>query len=531
MITYPVDQIKRMQGLRYISFLAFIFLTSLNMGAQEVDVRLGGLNSESWDAIDCDEQGDCFFAIGFRESTEIKGIPYEAIDRDVLIGSYRTGGIMIYGQLASASDTKVAFLDLEQGRIFLGGNAFSFLTYQGDTLFQSKGDYKAFVLELNTEGQLLAFQMLDATASALMEAGAFSHQKRISILRINDSVRVDQNTFIPVADETILILQWDSLLRLVAGFQIDAKGNMETSAFTLSDSALYLAGNFKGVMLLGKDSIETRTADSDGFLIKMGYKGHLLFVKHLKGVYEDEVRAIALGRDRIFVGGQFIGGIEFDGIQIVTGLSKAGFVGAFDLDGRALWLEAVRGDDVITAVHGLEAVGQDLLMSAQMGKEIIYRGDTIGHSSQPGAISSILVEMDARGQLRDWHLFPGDPLVIVSRILGKGETPVIALEFTGMFEGVVSEGGYDLLLLQWDFSRAGPIGYSQFSVYPNPCSGILHFPDALQGSSYRIFDVEGRLHLTGKLEDANLDVSQLRSGMYSIWIVSTEMYFTRFIKI
>ncbi|UOQ53102.1 carbohydrate-binding protein [Hymenobacter cellulosivorans] len=55
-------------------------------------------------------------------------------------------------------------------------------------------------------------------------------------------------------------------------------------------------------------------------------------------------------------------------------------------------------------------------------------------------------------------------------------------------------------------------------VYPNPAGRALHFrADAsLIGSQYQVFDVTGRTVLSGQLSAADLDVSTLKAGVYTL---------------
>jgi hypothetical protein len=55
-----------------------------------------------------------------------------------------------------------------------------------------------------------------------------------------------------------------------------------------------------------------------------------------------------------------------------------------------------------------------------------------------------------------------------------------------------------------------------FKIYPNPTSGILNFSEEI-GSEYKIFDINGRVVRSGKLEQ-QLDVSALAKGLYTIQI-------------
>jgi hypothetical protein len=95
----------------------------------------------------------------------------------------------------------------------------------------------------------------------------------------------------------------------------------------------------------------------------------------------------------------------------------------------------------------------------------------------------------------------------------------IASEYT--FENEVIEDNTIVASLDEAFQE-------QFGLYPNPAKEQVHFNPAFLGGTYRISDLSGRSFQEGRLDSANLSVSQLEDGMYLIQVFhGTQVFTTR----
>lgn len=68
----------------------------------------------------------------------------------------------------------------------------------------------------------------------------------------------------------------------------------------------------------------------------------------------------------------------------------------------------------------------------------------------------------------------------------------------------------------------GEIEYNQVKIYPNPVQNLLFIEPAPQNAAWMIYDVTGRLIISGKLNNNSIDASQLKSGVYLIRIVTND---------
>jgi hypothetical protein len=506
-----------MSNLKYIPFLLLVTI-SQSIG-QEVITHLGAEFTESWDAIEEKQNGQLLFALGFTDATTISGNEYTAEDRDVILGSFSDGNIEIFGQLASAANTHIAFLASNQSGIYLGGNAFSFLVYQDDTLFSETGQNKAFLLKLDHSGKAVGVMTIDANQSALLQDGVLKDQKLTTLLQVNDTVRIDGDLYIPTADQAGLLVAVDSTFHYQNAILIDGGGQISPTQIAQHANNIYIAGQFQGTVISGGDSIMTRTADNDGFLLKLTHAGDHQFMKHLKGVYEDDVAALAVDSNQVYLCGQFIGAIEFDDIQIITGLSVAGFVGAFDHSGQAQWLHPLFGSDNVTSVVDVyRQKNGDILLSAFMGERIIFQGDTIQLEVQPGFVSSVIIQLNENGELLDRTVFKGNPIIFIDQISTYNDAPLLAAAFSGMYQDKTSRGSFDVLLLKMLATFNEVVKIKPLLTYPNPASENILLRKSFHDAQYQIYNLNGLLVMSGRLQNNRIRIAELPLSTYFLRI-------------
>lgn len=520
-----------MQQLIYTSFFLLFYIIPFSVSGQEVISHVGGAGSDNWDALSYKDDGEMIFAMGFRQETLVNGQNYAAIDRDVLLGSYREADPEIFGQLSSAGHTEVAFIKASPAGFTIGGNAFSFLVYRDDTLFSDQGVNKAFVLDLDEEGNPESMLVFEAAASAIMVDGEWLGNELSVLLQITDTLSIGQQLFIPKAERAGLILQFDQDLGFQNGALLDGEGSIMPVGLEADTGFLYAGGNFQGALYYGADTIQTRTADDDVFLVKIHRSGDLAFLKHIRGVYQDELRDLDVSNERIFLCGQFIGAIAFDQLEVITGLSVAGFAGTFDTEGNALWLEALFGDNNITSFEKIHISENELSLAAFVGMRSVFQNDTIQIASMPGQINSLLFTLSMDGSLKKWSTFEGSPLFLISDVLSlSGQEKVIAAVFSGHYQQISSRGAFDLLLLRESTSFLSPVIRSVPVIYPNPVLDMLCLEDSPEIGRYSIYNTSGILIMEGKVEGDCIDVGHLQSGYYVFLYLSEQLKSSSFYK-
>ncbi len=99
----------------------------------------------------------------------------------------------------------------------------------------------------------------------------------------------------------------------------------------------------------------------------------------------------------------------------------------------------------------------------------------------------------------------------------------IRLRFTGSGDMTVSAGNRitfnNISLIGTETLGVKQNQLTQFSVYPNPFSDIVHIA-GLQNADYKVFSIEGKLVKSGKAETSQINLSSLNSGMYLLQLTS-----------
>ncbi len=509
------------------SVSAFLVTVPFSTHGQEVLMQLGDDESEGWDAYSCTTNGSQVFALGFNRTTVIDGVEFTARERGVVLGRIEEQQVTSWGHLSSRGRTIVHDIVQQDSSIYIQGNAFSFLTYRGDTILASNGENNSFILQLTTSGDLVKHIRLRGKGAILGQGARWSGTPGgalVTLYQFTDTVSVDGESWTAQASTASLVLHWSSDLSYIGGRLIDGSGAIEGEHLETFDDEVFVAGRFKGSIAAATDSIFTRTADHDGFLYVYQIPGNERFIKHLRGQYEDAVYALAVAQDAIYLGGQFIGNIRLGDREILTGLTVAGFIGALDRSGQVLWLDALRGSSSFTSVRDIARREDDLHFIVWSGGITTYRGDSLIEPTEVGQVHSILAHCDASGQLRDWELWVGQPVIYAQSFHFQHEALRITAEMMGQFAGIQSRGSFDALVIDPQSTSSHPLDPTSlpkdYAVYPQPADESLFLaPAPPLKSELFIYDISGRLVYNSVWSSEGIPVAHLPAGKYVLLVV------------
>jgi len=500
--------------------LAFLLLCSWSIEGQEVLHQLGDRETESWDAVSKEKgQEQVLFALGYQRETLVADQRFVAPDRGVVLGKMTTSSVEVLAHLYSRGGTRVHGICRSPQGLYVFGNAFSFLVYNADTLFPTNGRNTAFILHLDTAGQLQNVRHFNSQGAVLGQAALWQAEANqfLSLLQIRDTFFLEGQEWVPRAATASLLLHWSPDLELQAGTLIDGIGEIEASHLKSIEDEIYVAGRFKGRIETATDSIFTPTADFDGFILSLQTQGQERFIRHLRGQFDDDIFTIEASEEAIYLGGQFIGNLRLQNLEILTGQQVAGFLGAMRRSGEALWLHPVRGSSISTAVSAVYPQAEELLYAVWTGETTIFQGDTLQQPTMPGQVHSILGRTDLSGQAREWNLWPGDNLIYITDFIPLQEDLVMTAEMMGRFAGARSRGFFDALLLDPNGTSSLPTTSdftSDLKLYPQPARHKLCISPFSQPYNYQIFTAAGQFIESGRLSSPCLPIDQLTSGAY-----------------
>ena len=259
---------------------------------------------------------------------------------------------------------------------------------------------------------------------------------------------------------------------------LDGTKEIEAKHLSSVEDELYIAGRFKGEVHAETDTLVTTTAGFDGFIYSVRANGSERYIRHLKGQFEDDIFTMDVSQEAVYFGGQFIGNLELQNLEIIAGLQVAGYVGAMNRDGEALWLHPIRGSSISLAVPTIKAFEDHIQFIIWTGQKTFFQGDTLEQSTAVGQVHSIVARLDMNGQKTAWSLWPGDEILFLRHFINLGAKPFIAAEMQGRFAGYTSRGFFDALLIDPSISTFSPsqsISSTHLTLFPQPADRQLCF--------------------------------------------------------
>lgn len=503
---------------KYTLFWSFLslMLTSFVQG-QTLYWSDGGADTEAWDAI-IPKDESLYIALGFRNETQLEGQSYFSEHRGVAWGKLTDSRYEHYGLLKSEGSTNIRGGAMAKDSLCLIGNAFSQLMYDQDTLLPASGRNMGFFLFGEPDGSFYRIRQLQTQGSVFPQAIQSYEENFYTLSWITDTVEIDGFTFIPNAEQANLILIFDPSGNVLSGQLIDGERDLRADQLCIHSNRLSIAGIFKGKVYAATDSFETRTADYDGFVIHFDEHLNEQWARHLKGVYEDEVNAIACNEYNVVLGGRYIGAIEFGDIQIIGGLRVSGFLGNFHYNGDAAWLYSMPGNNNLSGVEDILSVPEGWKILGWMGNDLAYRQDTLRQEGSFDAIHTYHGLVNYQGDLINWTVNEGDPRLYGQEWVPLEEQDLIAAEYEFNFLGEPSAGNFDLLLFEpREFSSFFvTLEEQQLLVVPNPAKDQIQIPAAFPGDSFVLLNSSGQVLQKGSWNDTFFAISHLPKGSYTL---------------
>lgn len=425
-------------------------------GGSPLDDELSGLCADS--------EGNIFAAGAFWFSACFGGALLEAggNPKGLFLLKISPKGSLLWGQALQGTGIKdLSSLQCDAfGHVWVAGFFGGQLTL-GDTTLQATGDTDMFLAKFNAAGQLLwalreGWQR-DTRATALVltaqgeprVGGYFNGQTRLASQMLNANT-FDRDAFI-AAYGTDGSPRW----AMKAGGVHD---DDLTSLATDEQGNLYATGFLVGVMSLGNGiSIQSATGNPDFFILQYAPDGTPLRARALGGMQSQLATGIVVGRGYVAVCGYFQGAMQWDGLQLHSGSTFAGFVACFN-----------------TQLEGISAQA----------------------AVSTGGVFPQHIQLDADGRL--W---------VAGSFGGQGAFPTGSATALGTFDGFLLYTAAPVRTHEPELTTAS------WRVIPNPASDWIEVKGAAQGQIFWIADTAGRC-CAGPMSAQRLYVGYLPPGMY-----------------
>ena len=291
-----------------------------------------------------DNAGNCYIAGYFYESLTFGGLTLTSSGRkDIYLAKIAPDGDVLWlkrggGSLEDASTTIAVN---GEGEVFLTGYFEG--TANFDTVVLVDSVRRVFVAKYDTGGNVVWVKKGRACPSS--GSGPKIACDEIGNCYLTGDEHDSSGTDIYVA-------KYDRDGTVVWSKGIDSAGSnsFDYNHGVAVDSVgnVFLAGNSRGTLNFGSDTISCNSSDSwqEIFLAKYNANGKELWARSLCGGSYEFGKAIGVDRqDNVFVTGYFRNTVNIGGIEISSNGSEDIFLFKYDNDGRLLWAAGDGGGD------------------------------------------------------------------------------------------------------------------------------------------------------------------------------------------
>lgn len=388
-----------------------------------------------------------------------------------------------------------------------------------------------FVAKYTTTGQVIWATAFKGKASKVMTDITIDAVDNIYCTGyFSDSLFIGNDTLISVGMEDLFVVKMDSqgnvLWTRQAGYQQQTRAR-EIAVNSLGE--IWIGGEINGRVIFGQDTLWAETIDWDIFLVRYNASGAILNSKRLGGIYNNFLNELSLKNDNIYLVGNHVGLIQFDGISLQSNQFDSDiFIAKLDDNGQVIWAKGLGGsaNDFGTAI----AVGDSrILVGGYYENSTTIDNQTFTTSF--GDQNGILLEIDENGQINWVQEWSGTQPSFVTNLSVYDDLFGVSGDFIGDVNvgntTLTSNGFTDLFVaifkpLHTSTEQQENIN-SKAVVFPNPTTEYIsiQFIDlTLNIDEIIIFNNLGNILMQKNTLNSNdkLNINHLPTGLYFVQI-------------
>ncbi len=318
-------------------------------GQTEWTRQLGGDGREHALAVVVDADGDVLLGGDYEGQGRFGGEPLPNHgtggprghdDRDAVVAKYSPSGEHLWsrGFGGTGSSAWVKDVALQGREVLVLGESTAGLELEG-----AKVSAGAFLLRLDAGGRLLRAVSLEVPADHLVAEPSGD----LLVVGARDTSGSGTRT-------TLHLTRLDTLGTPRWRREFTSEGPARVRALERDGSGhLYMAGEYKGALRLGRVSVPAGPGAQQPFVAKLSKDGEAHWARGFSPPPEGgsdstaSVQGLAVGKDgQVFVSGTLSEGLELDGERHVSMAYAAGFLAALDAgDGKARWVRWFSSDN------------------------------------------------------------------------------------------------------------------------------------------------------------------------------------------
>ncbi len=248
----------------------------------------------------------------------------------------------------------------------------------------------------------------------------------------NGTIGIEDQTFSSLARSAGFVFYLSTDFRLYKGFNFSASGScsiVEMSA--LSQSEVFLVGQFRGTLKVGSSSIKSNGA-TDVFLAVINLNTNSVKLHGLGGGGDEFSTDVCIGDDSVYIGGYYYGDTEFGYHSLQSyGGGKEAFVAKLNKKNlsRADWLFSFGGQGQDT-LQDLAFCGDHLVAVANFNKQIDVGGKVVQSAETS---NSLIIQFGLDGSLSNYSVLKSKGSIFLEFVefLPSGEGYMVAGNFNG----------------------------------------------------------------------------------------------------
>lgn len=434
----------------------------------------GGPDYERVQDVEVNEQGIMICAT-FYGTSEIGTETFTSLgSQDIILGAYDQDGNFSWAKHIGSpkTDNVSAICSDPDGNIFITGHYYDSISF-GDTSLYALAGSDIYIAKYNPVGNLMWLQQASGSSSDQSYSIACDEEGNIvfSGSYFND-VTIGDTTLTTENPTGVFMAKLDNDGDLIFALQADGN-NLIAKSFTVFDNNgnFFFTGNFTEQINFGPYSFDAGAFNIDVFISKYSADGHLLWADHGYGLSSDQLISASAGPlNDLYISGHYLDTIHFGDLTLDYTLccgSAEIFIVRYNEDGTASWGDQITGE---------RALAEDMVKNAD--DELFVAG------------------------LFQLELNFGD----------------IIIEAESGFENFLSGVATGTMTSLPEESRK-----QEINIYPNPADNYI-FVNAK--ADYKIYDISGRLQLSGRAYNGMVDVSALTSGIYILKIEGGDRFST-----
>ncbi|MBK6752304.1 MAG: T9SS type A sorting domain-containing protein [Flavobacteriales bacterium] len=300
--------------------------------------------------------------------------------------------------------------------------------------------------------------------------------------------------------------------------------------------AAYITGSAYDGMFVDCDSLEfgpfTMPSTSSFFLTKVDGAGDFVWLRHAFGAMATDVEY--LGGNAVAVIGNFSDSTNAVGTSTLLSQTTDMFMGSFDLDGVPGWSyrSEAANDPALCGGRTLDRSPDGGLFALSSGSgSILFDGTTVNTTGHGVQVSKFAVDgtrqwtavMEGHPDTNWFSHYGGlasdqEGRAYVAGCFNSG-TPSAWLTL-GTYSVTGTLNGFSLYVARTnDITEGLPeAALPDFSIYPNPTSGIIRVEGITANAQVTFTDARGRVVVPSRIAKGLFDMNGMDDGMYMIRI-------------